>query len=434
VRADGPIVNPATSVIDEPPLSPSAPPLIPPHAAPVSDSERIVVLDVIRGFAILGVLVMTIQSCAMPFSAYRNPTPYGNLQGVNWWIWLVSHVLADHKFITLFSMLFGAGVVLFSTRAEARLGTSRSLHYRRMIWLLLIGLAHAHLLWYGDILFTYAVCGMLIYPLRKQPPRRLLIIGLVAFTFGSALYAFFGWSMRFWPPEQIAVLQREVWQPSPQEIAWELEAYRAGWLEQMEHRVEEAAFIEGKFLLMYELWRSGGVMLIGMALYKWGVLTGKRSSAFYWRCVAVGFLVGLPMILYGVYRNLQVNWDIRYSFFQGTQWNNWASILVSLAYVGALTLAYRRGVFSWLIKRLAAVGRMAFTNYLLQTLLCTTIFYGHGLGLFGSVSRVGQMAFVLGIWAFQLVTSPIWLCHFRMGPFEWLWRSLTYGAWQPLRR
>jgi uncharacterized protein len=138
--------------------------------------------------------------------------------------------------------------------------------------------------------------------------------------------------------------------------------------------------------------------------------------------------------LYGTYRDFAAGWDFRYSFFYGMQFNYWASLLVSLSWVGTIMLASKVAVLIPLTRRLAAVGRMAFTNYIMHTAVCTTLFYGHGFGLIGKVSRVGQFAIVLVIWAVQLVASPIWLCYFLFGPLEWLWRSLTYLQWEPLRR
>jgi uncharacterized protein len=402
------------------------------QAAPVPQAERILSLDAIRGVAVLGILVMNIQSFALPSSAYLNPTALGPLAGAGWWVWLLSHLFADRKFISIFSMLFGAGVLLFTERAEARGAAPGPLHYRRMAWLLVFGLAHAYLLWYGDILVTYALCGMLAFLFRKRPARALFITGLVALAFGSAIYLFFGWSMRFWPPASVANLL-ETWRPAPDRLAWETELYRGGWLGQMAHRAPLAFFLQVPFLLMYELWRAGGLMLVGMALYKWGVLAGERPPGFYRRLLAGGLVAGLGLAAYGVYRNVAAGWDVRYSFFLGPQWNYWAGVLIALAYIAAVVLACRAWPASGLVRRLAAVGRMAFTNYLVHTLICTTLFYGHGLGLYGRVDRLGQIAIVMAIWLLQLWYSPVWLARFRFGPFEWLWRSLTYGQRLPIR-
>ena len=400
----------------------------------VARSERIPSLDVLRGFAVLGIMVMNIQSFSMIQVAYLNPTALGSLSGADWWAWFAGHVLADRKFISIFSILFGAGILLFTNRAEARGDSPLRLHYRRMLWLLLFGVLHAYMLWSGDVLFTYALCGMLLYPLRRQPPRRLLLLGLGAVAVCTAFYIFCNWSMRFWSPERIAGMEREHWLPPPEARARAISLYRGDWITQMQARAPAALFLQTSYFLMYAMWRAGGLMLVGMALYKWGVLSAERGAGFYRRCVWAGILAGIPIIAFGIYRNMQAGWNMRYSFFLGRQYNEWGSILVSLAYIGLVMLACQRGVATWLTRRLAAVGQMAFTNYLAQTLICTTVFYGHGLGLFGRVSRSQQLAWVAGIWVLQLAYSPWWLARFRFGPLEWLWRCLTYGRRQPLRR
>ena len=400
---------------------------------PVSPGERTQSLDVLRGVAVLGILVMNIQAYSMIPAAYMNPVALGPLRGADWFAWLAGHVFADRKFISIFSMLFGAGIVIFAKRAEARGDSPAGLHYRRMAWLLLFGLAHAYLLWYGDILTTYAVCGALLYPLWRLPPRRLLFLGLGAVALCTAIYVLSGWSMRFWPPERIEALARAIWLPSPEARERAIEVYRGGWLTQMRARIPSALSLQTSHFLMYSVWRVGGLMLIGMALHKWGVLSAERGPAFYRRLVLLGALVGVPIILLGTLRDAQEGWDFHRSFFLGRQFNEWGSLSLALAYIGAVMLACRAASAAWLTRRLAAVGRMAFSNYIAQTLICTTLFYGHGFGLYGGVSRSGQLGFVAAIWALQLAYSPWWLARFRFGPIEWLWRSLTYGRRQPFR-
>jgi uncharacterized protein len=181
-------------------------------------------------------------------------------------------------------------------------------------------------------------------------------------------------------------------------------------------------------------WRAGGMMLIGMGLFKLGVFSARRSAGFYAALMVGGFLVGIPTILWGVQRNIAAEWDVRYSFFLGSQFNYWGSVLVALGWVGLVMLICRRAGSGGWTRRVAAMGRTALSNYLLQTILCTTLFYGHGFGLFGSVQRTTQIGIVVAIWIVQLVISPIWLRHFRFGPAEWLWRTLTYRKLQPMRR
>lgn len=395
-------------------------------------AERIVSLDVLRGFALLGILIMNIQSFSMPGAAYLNPTAYGDLGGANLWTWVASHVLADQKFMSIFSMLFGAGVCLFADRALARTGGSAGLHYRRTFWLLVFGLMHAHLLWYGDILVIYALCGLWVYLLRNRGPVLLCVLGVLLVSVSSALYLLMGMSYEHVPPEGLAQM-REAWAPDAAAIAAEVRAYQGGWLEQMPVRSSEALFLETMVFLMLFLWRAGGMMLLGMALYKWGVLSAARSKRFYWILLTLGALTGLILIVAGLRFNFSHGFELHFSMHLGSQYNYWGSVFLSLAYVALVMLIVRSGVLPSLQRRLQAVGQTAFSNYILHSVICTLIFYGHGLGLFGEVDRYQQILLVFAIWVLQLIVSPLWLARFRFGPLEWAWRSLTYWHRQPMR-
>ena len=401
-------------------------------AAPVPQTERIDSIDVLRGFALLGILVMNIQAFAMPQTAYINPTAYGDLTGANRYVWIAGRMFADQKFMTIFSMLFGAGIVLMTGRAEAR-GDGRRVHYRRMRWLLVIGLLHGYLLWWGDILFHYAVCGMLVYPLRRQSPGRLIAIGLALLVAASAFWGLVGLSFPYWPEEVRTEIEEEAWRPTPEKIDTELATYRGGWLDQLPHRSATALGMQTFLLIIWIVWRAGGLMLIGMALFKKEVFSARRSPGFYAALIAVAAVVGLPLQAYGISLSFADAWSFG-SLFVDTQLVYWASIAVGIGYVGAVMLACRTAALRRVTRPFAAVGQTALTNYLLQTVLCTTIFYGHGLGLFGAVDRVGQVGVMAGVWTVQLIASPLWLRGFRFGPVEWLWRSLTYRARQPMRR
>ncbi len=387
----------------------------------------------LRGFALLGILVMNIQALAMPAAAYGNPTAYGDLNGVNWWIWVASHVFADQKFMAIFSMLFGAGVCLFADRATAKHGKSAGLHYRRTGWLLLFGLAHAHLIWFGDVLVPYAISALFVYWFRNRRPTTQLIWGvlllLLPFGFNFALAE----AVQAMPAEEVAELRLD-WKPDAATLDEELATYRGGWLEQLPDRVEKALFFETVLLLTYFLWRSAGMMLVGMALYRWGVLSAKRSLLFYRGLLLVAGGFGLGLIGTGVAKNIEANFSFEYTMFLGAQWNYWGSVGLALAYTAAVMLALREELFAGLMRRLSAAGQMAFTNYISQSVLCTLLFYGHGLGRFGHFERWQQALVVVSVWALQLLWSPWWLQRFRFGPLEWLWRSLTYWKLQPLKR
>lgn len=410
------------------PVPRSGVPPEPPHVG------RIESIDALRGFALLGILVVNVQSFAMIDAAYFNPTAYGDLSGANWWVWALTHTLFDMKMMSIFGMLFGAGIVLMADGRERTGRSPAAAHYRRMPALLLFGLVHAYCLWFGDILVTYALCGMAAYPFRRLRPAVLLPIGVAVIAVASGISLLAGWSVRYWPPDAIAGVTAEM-TPPPEAVAEELATYRGGWLGQMAHRLPSAIYFQTFIFAIWGFWRALGLMLIGMALFKLGVFSAARTTRFYVALVCAGLLVGVPVVAYGAYRNSVSGWGGLDAFFIGAQFNYWGSLFVALGWAGAIMLVCRAGRGTAAATGpLGAVGRLALTNYLLQSVICTTIFYGHGLGLFGHIERVGQIAIVIAIWTLQLIWSPLYLRRFRIGPAEWLWRCLTYLKTPPLRK
>ena len=400
---------------------------------PTRREERIETLDVIRGFAVLGILVMNIQSFAMISSAYLNPTTIEGHEGSNYIIWYVCHLLADSKFLSIFSMLFGAGVVLMAKRQTDRGRRAWPLHYRRMLGLLVIGLVHAYLLWYGDVLVPYAICGALLFPLWRFSCRWLLIASTGLLLIGAAMVVFFGWSMSFLSEAELAEVMSS-WQPSADLIREEIDAYQGVWTKQFAHRAESSFFMEAFVFPTMIGWRVGGLMLLGMALFKGGFLSGARSRRLLASMMVLGLGFGLPLIAMGIRANEQAGWTLQPSMFTGTLPNYFGSLLVAVAYIATMGLLMKSSLAKLLVTWLAPVGRMALTNYLMQSVICTTIFYGHGFGLFAKVDRVGQIAIVTAIWVFQIALSKIWMNRFRFGPVEYVWRCASYGQLSPLSR
>lgn len=386
-----------------------------PSPAPTAPSDRIVSLDVLRGVALLGILLVNIWVFAMPEAVLLNPTVYGDFTGWNYFSWLVTHIFVEQKMISLFTMLFGAGVLLFTTGKERAV----RLFQRRNAWLLIIGLAHAYLLWYGDILVAYALCGLLVVYLRHWPPLRLFLLGigfigiisvsevLVALTAGADII-------------------REQWEPATAALQSEVQTYRSGWVEQTEHRVPTAFTRQTSGFINYSAWRVGGLMCIGMALYKSGFLTNDRSTKTYLALAIGGSAIGILTTSIGVWYIAAMQWQAEYALLW-RQFNYWGSLALAGGYIGIVMLWCRLWATGVVSQSLAAVGRLALTNYLLQSVLATFVFYGHGLGLFGQVSRIEMVGVVLAIWAIQIPVSVLWLRYFRYGPIEWIWRSLTYG-------
>lgn len=405
-----------------------------PRVAPTPESDRYDALDLLRGFAVLGILVMNIQSFSQPFAGYFNPMAFGTPSTADFAVWSASHLFFDQKFMSIFSLLFGAGVLLMTTRVAERGGRSALLHYRRMFWLLIFGLIHAYILWYGDILVLYAVCGLFIYPARKLRPAMLAAMGIGFLAIGSLLAVFGGLSMPSWPHEEVRALADAMWQPPPERLAREIAAFQGGWLAQQPFRAEYAIDFHTFEIWVWGIWRAGGLMFLGMALFKWRVLTGERAPAFYTRLALTGFAIGLPLVITGIILNQRGGWNMRDGFFIVAQWNHWGSVMVALGWIGLVIRLFTSDALPALTRRLRAAGRMAFSCYIATTLICTAVFYGHGLGLFGTVARPGQVLVTVAVWIVLVALAPVWLARYQYGPLEWAWRSLTYWRREPMAR
>jgi uncharacterized protein len=402
---------------------------------PVAEAERIESLDVLRGFALLGILPMNIRSFATPFAAYMNPTLMFDFSGLNRLAFLFTHVVFDFKMMTLFSMLFGAGVIVYAAKPAPGGKPPVGLWYRRMFWLLVIGLVHAYLIWIGDILVPYALSGLLLlWWMRRRSPRTLIIVASTFIIVGGLSWASRGLHLQLsnLSPEQREEINRE-FSPTPEQLKKEIDAYTGNYAGIVRFRAPDVFMLQTIFFPAFFLWRVGGVMLLGMALMKLRVLTGERSLHYYAILAVTGYAVGLPLIVGGIVLQQTINYQPPRTLYVD-QFNYFGSVAIALGHAGLLIYLLKRdrlGPFRW---PLAAVGRTAFTNYLMQSLICTTLFYGYGFGLFAQLDYAAQLVVVLAIWIVQLIVSPLWLKHFLFGPFEWLWRSLTYWRLQPMRR
>jgi uncharacterized protein len=392
-------------------------------SAAAQGPTRIRSLDVLRGVGVLGMLATHIQLFAFPSLARWNPKAYGDLQGVNWWVWLTTSVLADGKFISIFAMLLGASIVMLPGRAGDRAIPAWRAHVLRMAALLVVGLLHAYLLWYGDMLVPLALCGAVVFLARRFSPRWLLVLGVLVFATGSVVTLALTWSMVQGPAAELAAW-RDHYTPRRVNIALEIIQYQGGWAEQMRHRVPAAWEIHTWYFVTRLFWQMAGLMLIGMALFKLSVLSAVRSRVFYRALGAFGFGGGVLLISLGLWRSFATKWDLLDYVLVSQELRYWGNFLVALGWVALVMLLCLRG---WRLGPVGAVGRMALTNYLVQTLICTTVFYGHGLGLFGQVDREGQFLIVLGVWAFQLLASSAWLSYFALGPVEWVLRWFVFG-------
>ena len=401
------------------------------ETTPVAGKQRIASLDVLRGFALLGILVMNIQAFAMPFCAYMNPTSFGDLEGINRAVWGFGHLFFDMKFMSLFSMLFGAGVLLFSERIEARGGKPGALHYRRNFWLVMFGLLHAHLLWSGDVLFCYGICAFFVYLFRRRSARTLFISGILFLLIGTGLSLMFGLTFDYWSEAEQAGLEK-TWKPDQADLERQVSMYSSGFAAGMARTSRDSLEFELFIFPISIFWRVMGMMLLGMAFYRWKILSGEREGAIYRKLLMGCGLVGQVLVAIGMKENFAHDHSVGYSMFLGSIWNYWGSVAIAFAYIGLVIGWARSDLWPGLQRTLGAVGQMAFTNYILHTVIGVIVF--RVLGYYGSFERWQQLLMVIAIWLFQLWFSPRWLARHRFGPLEWLWRSLTYWKRQPMIR
>jgi uncharacterized protein len=419
-----------------------------PQARPVQPQERVAAVDVLRGVALMGILAMNIVMFAWPDSAYDSPRAGGNTSTLDLIVWAFNHVVFDEKMMTIFSMLFGAGLVLMAERSEARGASLTAVYYRRVLWLLAIGLVHAYLIWHGDILVLYAQCGLLLYLFRRKSPRRLIALGTLCLLIPIVMAVVVSdiahaapngyWGILGTPRVVLStigdlVIRKINTNPSEQAEKFEkaIEAYRGGYLGIVRERALYNLQEQTIGFVLVTIWMVGGRMLVGMGLMKMDVFSGRRSRSFYLRMIALGYGIGLPIVGYDTWLQISNN-------FKGTEMiDAWvycyaSAIAIALGHVGVVMLIVKSGAVTWLTRRLAAAGRMALSNYLMQSLICTTLFYGYGFCLFARFNRLSLVGIVVAVWIFQLSTSIIWLRFFRFGPAEWVWRSLTYWKPQPM--
>jgi uncharacterized protein len=422
---------------------------------PIAPEDRINSLDTLRGFALLGILPANVLVFGLYLAAGNDPTVAGGATGINLVSWALFRTLIEGKMRCLFSMVFGASMILLTSRAEERSGaTAADIYYRRNLWLLLFGLAHAFLLFWGDILYPYALCALILFPFRKLPAKKLLIIGglFIAFKTGwSAVDAFRQRARRDLAAAAAAAekvgrkpaegqaearteleAQRKQRKPSSEELEKDAKKWRGNPLEVIGARAKALAVWHG--LPYYDpvncdVW---SMMFIGMGLFKLEVFSAARSYRLYAWIAVIGCLIGIPLNSYTAWLALKSNFD-RVTFAFTYVAYDIERLSVALADMALLMILCKAGALRWLTSRLATVGQMALSNYILQSVVCTFVFTGYGLALYGRLERYQLYYVVAGCWVISLAASPIWLQHFRFGPLEWCWRSLTYWKRQPMR-
>ena len=373
-----------------------------PNPGPVAESTRITSLDLIRGVAVLGILLMNAVSFKFGHVPYWNLSAGGSETWLDWAVGIFGEIFVDQKFMGLFSLLFGAGIMLFIERAHARGGLAVRLNLWRNVLLLAIGLLHVQL-WDGDVLMIYALSAFVLLALRKLPSRSLVAIGAVLFLLPIA---------------------NDFWMQS---IANSTDSPLTGIWTNPGADIEEVIGLTPAF--NYAM-RGLGMILMGAGLYRLGFMNGGMSTRAYRTVAIAGIGSGLSLAALGVVL-VAVNDFSKEVAFIGSIPNNLGTIPASLGYMSLIILR-NQGSDNWLKRRLRAVGRMALTNYLAQSILGVLVL---SVALSDvTVNRAGVLLFVLAVWALQLWWSQTWLNRYRFGPAEWLWRVATYRRAQPLRR
>ena len=419
-----------------------------PH--PAAPSERIEAIDTIRGVALLGILIINILAFGLPFRAVFDPTVDGSTAGVDFAAYLTMGFVFEGAMRALFSMLFGAGIAM-----AAASGKGAAIHYRRQLLLLCFGLIDAFvLLWTGDILVPYALAGMVLFFVRNWRARHLFAAAGVVFAYLALCYGFFFLTLTVVPDRADAVQARldagqaisaddramlDAWrdlevnvEPTPRLLERERLKFQGSYRESFVANAGEVADLYAFALPTFFIWDALACMLLGMALFKVGFLTGRRSRRCYLATAVLGLGVGLAVNGFEMAMKIATDYAPEWVSGGSVPTNDLGRVCMALGFVSVVMIASARGYLAKLRRGLAAVGRMALTNYILQSIFGIAIFHDMGFGLWNELARHELYYVVFGQWVVMIAFSVWWLGRFRFGPLEWLWRSLTYGRRQPM--
>lgn len=388
------------------------------------NNNRIELLDLTRGIALLGILLMNIRIFSEPGAAYFNPTAFGSYEGINAFWWNLQYFIADQKFMTIFSMLFGASTALICDKINAKGESANWIFIRRNLILLVIGMTHGYIIWHGDILVSYALCSIIPLIFLKAPKTLVLLLGIVILIIGS-LNSYYSYDVIKDLP---AAIQNQIaetyWSPTEEQLTAEIAALNGNWLEQFGWRVQQTFHFQTDTFLSWGVWRVSGLMLIGLFLYRLGFLTGTFSVRAYKMIATVSLLIGFTLVSLGFNANIEDNWSFPSAFLKNNIWNYWGSLIVGIGYISVIAIIQKSNTSTRIGQLIKGIGRTALSNYVLQSLICTSIFYG--FSLFAKLDRIETALIVIMTWIVQLWLTHLWLKKYKMGPIEQLWRKLTY--------
>lgn len=423
-------------------------------AVPVTGKARIQSIDTLRGVALLGILLMNIIAFANPFAAYLLPTVDGATSGSNMATFMTVDIFFEGSMRAIFSMLFGAGMLIFLNKPNTDPEAVKSLYYRRTLLLVCFGLFNAYvLLWLGDILYAYGMTGLVLYFFKDMAPKKLVICSAGILLLLSALNSFNHLGARslsaaveevqalpagtVLSEEQQAALDdyRALLEQqfiAPELAQQQLDVMQSGYLSNFIFAAPVNLILQTVGFIGNSFWDALAMMLLGMAFLKWGLLDASRGLQTYGLMALVGLGLGLPLNTWETLNLVASGYAVHWTDFMRPTYHI-GRMLLAIGYIGVVMVICKLGVLGWWRFLMARVGQMALTNYLSHSLICNFIFMGWGLGLAGQLERLEIYYVVFAIWLFQVITSPLWLKYFRFGPAEWLWRSLTYGEKQRLR-
>ena len=429
---------------------------------PIQQSERIIALDSLRGIAVLGILLLNISGFGLPSGINEDPSIL-NETGLNYYCWYIfGHGVFEGSFRAIFSMLFGAGTIIFIRNLERKIEGQMptEIFVRRQLWLLLFGLVNAFiLLWHGDILYHYAICGVVLIAFRSLAPKKLIIASGVCLSLlmirsntdlyrskkdileGEKIAAIDTTKVKLtgYQAEALSAMKSIKNRSNPDlkksKIQNEIAKYRSGYTTLYDFQSDRSVSAETYGLYYFHFFDILVFMFLGMAFFKLGILQGEANIKIYLWMAVVGLVIGLLLSRLHVlasennhFNTYEVLKNKRFELYELQR------SIRSIGVFGLIMLVYKSGFLKWLFKWMQPVGQMAFTNYLSQSAMCGLFFYGRGFAMFGKLQRYEIYYVVLVVWLIQIAWSNVWLRYFRFGPLEWLWRSLTYWRLQPFKK
>jgi uncharacterized protein len=407
-------------------------------------SSRIAAMDVLRGFAVMGILWMNISAFALPEPGYINPAAVGPLSWGDRLFWLVSFLFFDGKMRALFSMLFGASMLLLIDREELAGRNGRHAQLLRTGWLFVFGLAHYLLLWSGDILMNYALVGLgAMLFIRKEPLSLLKWAFLCFFTHflicATFVLSLYGWAHAAMAPGAPIHIREGFDQfagpfinPNDPAIRQEIATYRSSFGTILAHHFHMYTR-NWWWTFLFTAFDTLGFMLMGMAMLKGRFLTGRWQEGQYWRTARHCFLIGLPpMTALAAWLALR-DFPALPTLGTALAWSFPFRIPLAVGWAALILWLFSRYENHRLMTAIAQTGRLALSNYLGTSLIMCAVFYGWGLGLFAQIRPAELPMLVFCAWLVMLVWSTAWLSRFAIGPMEWLWRSLARRQPQRIR-